>query len=123
VSRNEYALRRRPNATRDTSSAPNLAFENAQQRPHIQGSGLHRRSSILGSIDNPVKGGDGFETFVQDFSPSANGRFGNDPVGLASDQTVINGSGQGKSIRGTERAKLACVACRRDNKKARLYDP
>jgi hypothetical protein len=54
---------------------------------------------------------------VQDFS---NGGFGSDAVGLASDRTSVTGRFQGKPLRGTERAKLACVACRRDNKKVNL---
>ena len=92
--------------------APNLAFANT----HIQGGGPYHGSSILASIGKPGERGDGFDLGVQDFS---NGSFG---MGLSLDQTIIfNGSGQGKLLRGTERAKLACVACRRDNKKASLH--
>ena len=95
--------------------APNLTFANT----HIQGGGPYHRSSILTSIDKPGERGDVFDSGVQDLSASTNGSFG---MGLTLDQTIIfNGSGQGKLLRGTERAKLACVACRRDNKKASLH--
>jgi len=97
--------------------APQLAFANIQQHPHVQGGGLHHRSSVHESIGSPA----GFETGVQDFSASTNGGFGDFNVGSTLDQMVVD-SGQGKLLRGTERAKLACVACRRDNKKASLHD-
>lgn len=55
---------------------------------------------------------------MQDFSTSPNGGFGSAAEGLASDQRATS---PGKSLRGTDRAKLACVGCRRDNKKASLF--
>jgi len=99
--------------------ASHLAFANTQQHPHIQGGGLHHMSSILGSIGSPGERSDEFETGVQEFSASTNEGFGDFNVSTL-DQMAFGG--QGKSLRGTERAKLACVACRRDNKKASPHD-
>lgn len=46
-----------------------------------------------------------------------NGCFNSVP---GSNTMVVSGESPGRTTRGTERAKLACVGCRRDNKKASI---
>lgn len=99
--------------------APTTAPASSQQHPHVQG-GVHHSSKSLGSIGNPERS-DVFEKGGQEFSTGTNGTSCTPAVGSTSSKTMVSGSNQGKFLRGTDRAKLACVGCRRDNKKVSLY--
>ena len=90
----------------DAPLAPNMAFANAQ----TQNGGIHDGLSTHGLIGDPDGTRNQLATNLQDFP-------GTSVMDLASDQMPASDS-PGKSPPGTERAKLACAGCRRDNKKA-----
>lgn len=93
----------------DAPLAPSMAFPNAQ----IQNGAIHDGSPTYGLVGNPDGTTDQFVTNLPDFLGTST---------MALDQMPANDS-PGKSVHGTERAKLACAGCRRDNKKAIFRTP